>query len=442
MMCVVALQNLVAYSVNMADNVMLGSFSQAALSGAATVNQVFFMIQCYANAGGSSLSILSSQYWGKGDSERIKVLTGIVVRFSLLSGAAILLFCSLFSRPLLKIFTNSEVIIAEGQAYLALIQWSFVFFILTTVLTSLLRSVGTVNISFYISFLSLLVNVSINYTLIFGHFGFPRLGIRGAAVGTLVARALELVIVFVYMLKAEKKLCFEMRDFFQSDAALRRSFFKVYWPTCASQMVWAVSVPLQTAILGHLSDDALAANSVATTFFQYLKVIVQAMSSTAAVLIGNAIGRGDIEEVKREARTISLMDVTTGVILALCILALKDPLLSLYELSPSAMTLTSHLIVIMGFVMAGMSYQMPISTGILTGGGDVRFRAQVNLISTWLIVMPLSFASAFWWKWSVEAVVICIQSDQIFKCLPCGIRLHSYKWIHNLTSDKAQGNGA
>ncbi len=433
MLLMVALQNLVAYSVNMADNIMLGSYDQDALSGAATVNQIFFLIQQFAIVIGNALTTLSSQYWGKKDTESIRRLSGTALRFGLFSGIGILLVCGFFSRPLLSIFTSSESIIAEGQAYLWIIQWSFVLFILTNTMTSLLRSVGTVRISFVVSVISLVVNVSINYTLIFGKFGFPEMGIRGAAVGTLIARALELCIIGFYVLRVDKKIRIGLRDLVTGDRGLRKDYFQIMWPLFTAQMLWAVSVPLQTAILGHISDDALAANSVATTFFQYLKVIVSAMSSTAAVVIGNAIGEGNLKQVKQEARTISIMDVGVGVILALILLALREPLLSMYNLTDTAMELASHMILILAVVMVGMSYEMPLGTGVMTGGGDVRFHMAVNLISVWLIVMPLSFAAAFWWKLPVEAVVVFIQSDQLFKGIPLGIRLHSYKWIHELT---------
>ncbi len=433
MFVVVALQNLVAYSVNMADNMMLGNYSQEALSGASCVNQIFFLVQSYSTALGTALTTLCSQYWGRKDTGSVRLLAGAAVSFSLLSGIAVIFLCTAFSRPLLLIFTSSEAVIEQGEAYLSVLKWSFLLFILSNILISFLRSIGTVNISFWISLISLIVNVSINYTLIFGRFGFPEMGIRGAAVGTLIARFLELGIVLFYLLKREKKIHLHAADLLRSDAGAFRGYMRVFWPTLASQMLWAISVPLQTAILGHLSDDALAANSVATTFFQYLKVIVTAMSSTAEVVIGNTIGEGKPEKIHQEAVTIAVIDLAAGIILGAVLLALRAPLLSMYSLSDSAMQLASNLIVIMSVIMVGMSYHVPISSGIFAGGGDVKYRMYLNLISIWLIVMPLSFAAAFWWRLPVEAVVICIQSDQIFKCVPCTIRLLNDKWIHNLT---------
>ncbi len=433
MLVMVALQNLVAYSVNMVDNIMLGSYDQNALSGAATVNQVFFMVQQFALAIGNSLVVLASQYWGEKKTEPIVKLTGIALRLGIITSIVIVAICAVAPESVLRIFTDEPAIIAQGVAYLGIIKWTFILFVVTQILVCSLRSIGTVKISFYISVISLIINVGINYILIFGKLGFPEMGIRGAAIGTLIARVVELVIVVTYILKKEIKIKLFTYSLFHVDKILRKDYTKVYIPIMCSQVLWGVSVPMQTAILGHLSADAIAANSVATTFYQYLKVIVIAMSSTSAVMIGNAIGRGDMARIKSDARTLAVIDVIIGLILGMALIALRKPLLSMYSLTDEATVMALHLIVIMGFIMVGMSYQMPVSFGIIQGAGDAGFTMKMNMISTWCIVMPLSFMAAFWWKWPVELVVIVIQSDQIFKGLPTFIRFRGYKWIKKLT---------
>ncbi|MCR5677575.1 MAG: MATE family efflux transporter [Agathobacter sp.] len=439
MLAMVALQNLVAYSVNMADNIMLGNYSQDALSGAATVNQIFFLVQQFAIAIGNALVVLAAQYWGQKRVEPIRRLTGIACKLAMLTGVLIVALCAIFPRQLIGIFTDGEAIIEQGTAYLQIVQYTFLLFLVTNVWMAALRAVETVQISFYISVVSLIVNVSINYILIFGKFGAPELGVRGAAIGTLVARILELLIVLWYLYRKDTKIHLLAdgfwKRFLQGDRLLRADYTKTYIPIAISLVLWGVSVPMQTAILGHLSDDAIAANSVATTFYQYLKVIVVAMSSTSAVMIGNAIGRGDEMRIRSDARTLSCIDVAIGVILGLILMALRQPLLSMYHLTGHATELALHLIVIMGFIMMGMSYQMPVSMGIIQGAGDAGFTMRMNMISTWLIVMPLSFMAAFWWKWPVEWVVIVVQSDQVFKCVPTFIHFVRYNWIRKLTRE-------
>ena len=435
MLVIVALQNIVTYSVNMIDNVMLGRLSQEALSGAATVNQIFFMVDQFALSIGNTLVAISSQYWGEKKIKPIQTLTGIALKLGLIISAAIIAICGFFPDLVLRIFTDSPEIIAEGKAYLFIIMWTFALFIISNILMAALRAVGTVNIAFYISVVSLIINAFGNYVLIYGKWGFPKLGIRGAAISTLVARIVELLIVLIYIARVDQKLHLFQGHIFRFNRDLKRDYTKVYIPIMISQVLWGVSVPMQTAILGHLSADAIAANSVATTFYQYLKVVVLAMSATSAVMIGNAIGRGDMRRIKSDGRTMSVIDLIIGICLGLALIALRRPLLSLYNLNDNATQLALTLILIMGFIMMTMSYQMPVSFGIIQGAGDAKFTMKMNMISTWCIVMPLSFMAAFWWKLPVALVVIVIQSDQIFKCLPTFIHFRKYQWMKKLTRE-------
>ncbi len=433
----VALQNIVAYSVNMADNMMLGSYSQNALSGAATVNQIFFMVQQITLSIGEGVVVLGSQYWGQKRMEPIRRITGVALKLGLICGIVIILICSLIPHLVLSIFTTDPEIISEGVAYLGIIKYTFLLFIITNVLMAALRCVETVRISFYISLVSLVVNAGINYALIFGRFGMPEMGIRGAAIGTLVARIVELLIVLIYMIKIDKRLELFKENFLRFDPELKRDYTKVEVPVMLSQVLWAVSVPFQTAILGHMSSDAIAANSVATTFYQYLKVIVQAMSASSSVMIGSSVGRGDMKRVRSDARTLTAICVLIGVILGVALFLLKNPLLSMYNLNDNAMKLAGQLIVVMSFIMVGMSYQMPVSMGIIRGGGDTKFAMYMNIICVWAIVIPLSFMSAFWWHWSIVGVVIMVQSDQVFKGLPTFIHFRGYKWVKKLTREES-----
>ena len=434
MLIIVALQNVIAYSVNMADNIMLGAYRQEALSGAAVVNQVFFIVQQATIAIGDSLIVISSQYWGQHRTEPIRRITGLVLRGTMAAGLGLIAVCTLFADPVLRIFTSDPVILPQAHAYLGIIKYTFLLFMVTQVLLAALRSVETVKIAFINSCVSLVINILINSTLIYGRFGFPEMGVTGAAIGTITSRTVELLIVLVYLWKRDEKLkLFREPGLGEISPELKADYLKNARPILIGSLIWSISIPMQTAILGHLSSDAIAANSVATTFYQYMKVIIVAISSVSAVLIGKSIGKGDLAQVRMEARTLSVIDLSIGIVLGAILYVTRKPLLAYYALNPAASVLADHLIVIMSFVMVGMSYQMPVSGGVLKGSGDTKFTMNMNLISTWLIVTPLSLAAAFLWKWPIEAVVICLQSDQIFKYVPVFLRFCSYKWIHRLT---------
>lgn len=436
LMLVVVLQNVVAYSVNMADNLMLGAYSQASLSGAATVNMIQFVFQSVVNSLGEGLVILSSQYWGQGRREPVRRLAGIALTAAFAVGLAVTAATSLFPRQIVGLFTPDEEIIRQGVAYLELIRFTYVLFALSAVLNAVLRTIGSVNVTFGVSVLSLAVDVGINYALIFGRFGMPEMGIRGASVGTLAARLLEVLVLAGYLAFRDQKLRMFGRDLLRPDRGLARDYFRVARNVVTSSVLWALATPIQTGILGHLTADAIAANSVSTTLYQYLKVVTQGEASAAAVIVGRAVGEGDLPRLRSYCRTLQAIFLGIGVCLGVALYFVRIPLLSLYELTPAAREMANGILILLCFVMVGMAYEMPVGAGIIRGGGDTRYSLVNNLISTWGIVMPLSFAAAFWFKWPVVAVVACLNSDQIFKCIPAALWANSYRWVRHLTQQE------
>ncbi len=434
LMAVVVLQNLVAYSVNMVDNLMLGVYSQASLSGAATANQIQFMVQQITIAIGDSVVVIGSQYWGKGELSPVRRLAGTAILVGAVFGMGVFAWTTFAPESLLGLFTEDESYIKEGLTYLRLIRFTYPLYVLTTVLIASLRCVETVRISLGISVMSLLVDVSINYCLIFGKFGCPELGIFGAAIGTLTARILEFCVVLLYILFVDKRLRLFSENPFRCEKALVKRYFSVFAPSVTSNFLWSIATPIQTGILGHLSDDAIAANSVSTTMFQYLKVMTVGEASSSAVLMGKTVGSGaGKEKIKEYSRTLQTIYIAIGLTLGTVLFFVRKPLLSIYNLTPTALSLANGIMIVLCFVFVGMAYQMPTGVGIIKGGGDVKFMLYCNVISTWAIVMPLSFLAAFVWKLPIVWVVFILNSDQIFKCVPAAIRCNGYKWIKHLT---------
>ena len=433
LMVVVVLQNVVAYSVNMADNLMLGAYSQASLSGAATVNMIQFVFQSIVNALGEGVVILSSQYWGQRRTEPVRRIIGIALTGAFAVGLTVTALTSLFPRQIVGLFTTDAAIIEQGAAYLELIRFTYVLFALTAVLNAALRTIGSVNITFGVSVLSLVVDVSINYALIFGRFGMPELGIRGAAVGTLTARTLEVLVTGGYLLLRDQKLRLFRQGLFRLDKLLAKDYLRVVRNVVTSSLLWSLATPIQTGILGHLTADAIAANSVSTTLYQYLKVVTQGEALASSVIVGRTVGRGDMGKIREYSRTLQVIYMAIGLVLGVALYFVRIPLLTLYDLTPAAREMANGILILLCFVMVGMAYEMPVSAGIIRGGGDTRYSLVTNLISTWGIVMPLSFAAAFWFKWPVVAVVACLNSDQFFKCIPAAVWANSYRWVHSLT---------
>ena len=438
MLLLVALQNVVNYSVNMADNIMLGSYSQSALSGAACVNQFFFVVQMLANGLATGFSAIGAQYWGQKRTEPICRLAGIGLKWEIIVSVAVFAVMALLPEQILGLFTNDETIIVEGVAYMGIIKYSMIPYFISVMLIMVMRTVGTVHIATWLSAVTLLINVSVNYTLIFGHFGFEEMGIRGAAIGTLIARCVELGVMIWYVGSRDKKLKLFKSGLLMSDGGMTKDFFAVTMPVMITSICWALATPVQSGILGHVSSDAIAANSVASTFYQYLKVISSSFGAVSAVIIGRTVGTGDIVRVKQQAHSLELITIALGVTLAGLLFVLRVPLLTLYKLNPEALVLADRLIKLMCFIMIGMSYEAQMLFGVMRGAGDTKFTSFINMFFTWTVSVPLAFLSAFVWKLDVVWIVLCIQSDQIIKCIPAYIRLHfsGDKWIKKLTREE------
>ena len=429
------LQNVITISVNLADNIMLGAYSETALSGVAAVNQIQFVYQQLLFAVGEGLVIFCSQYWGKRQTGPMKKIASTAMHTALIIGIILFTLVSLFPTQALKIFTTDGPIIAEGVRYLNIIRFTYLFFAVTQILLATLRSVGTVKIAFCLSIMTFFVNCGINYIMIFGHFGAPRMGAAGAAIGTLTARILETTVLIIYIWKKEKNLCIRLKDYLSSDRNLNKDYFKITVPMMVTQGLWGVNTALQTVILGHMTAAAIAANSAASTLFLLVKSAAIGAASTASVLIGEAVGMGDMKRVKTYARRMQVMFLIIGLVSGTILFFLRIPILALYDLQPGTKQMANQFLMILSVVCVGMSYQMATNTGIIRGGGNAMYVVKLDLVSIWLIVLPVSFFVAFVLKASPAVVVCCLNADQIFKCIPAFIVANYGKWVRKLTRD-------
>ena len=433
MFAVLMLQNVITLSVNLADNIMLGAYSEAALSGVASVNHIQFIYLQILGALGEGIVILGSQYYGKGEREPMKKIAAAAMHFALLLCLILFLFMSLMPAKILSFFTTDQAIIAEGISYTSIIRFTYLFFAVTQILLASLRSVGTVKIALALSLTALVLNCCINYTLIYGHFGAPRMGVRGAAVGTLAARIAELLILIVYIAKKERFLRLKPRDFLRTDAALRLDYIKVTWPMVVVQGLWGFNLAVQNAILGHMTARAIAANSASSTMYSIVKAMPAGACGTAAFFTAKTVGEGDAEKLKAYSRTMQILFVCIGIAAGAALFFLRIPILSFYKLEPETMELARQFTLILCIIAVTMSYQMPTNNGIIRGGGDTKFTMKMDLISIWCIVLPMSYIAAFILKASPAVVVCCLNADQVFKCVPAFLKANYGKWARQLT---------
>lgn len=429
------LQNVITLSVNLADNLMLGAYSETSLAGVAAVNQIQFIYQQLLMALGDGLVIFCSQYWGKKQVGPMKKIAASAMHAALAVGVLLFVLVSLFPYRALGMFTTDQAIIGEGVKYLGIIRFTYLLFAVTQLLLAALRSVEVVRIAMCLSAVTFFVNCGINYVLIYGRFGAPELGARGAAIGTLIARIIECAVLIVFVVKKEKRLKLKLQDYLQFDRVLCRDYFRITAPMLVVQGLWGLNTALQTVILGHMTAAAIAANSVASTLFMMVKSMAVGAASTASIIIGKTIGMGDIKVVKQYSIRLQKLFLGIGIVSGIILFFIRIPILNLYELSASTKEMANTFLLILSVVIVGMSYQMPTNNGIIRGGGNAMFVVKMDLVSIWMIVIPLSFIMAFVVKASPAVVVCCLNADQIFKCVPAFLESHYGNWIRKLTRD-------
>lgn len=428
------LNNVIILGVNLADNIMLGNFSEPALSGATACNQLQFIFQQLILGVGNTMVMMGSQHWGQKNTDAVKKLSSGALICGTVIGGVFFLLATFIPEQLVMIFTSSEEFIAEGVAYLRIIKYTYPIFAVTNVLLPTLRSVESVRIGFVVSLFTLFTNISLNYVLIFGKLGFPAMGTEGAAIATLIARATELVVVIVYIAFVDKKLFWRLSDLKKIELPIFKTFILACLPVVLTDGLFGVSTALQTAILGHMEDAAMSANSVASTLFQLLKVASVGSAGAASVIIGRTIGEGRIDKTKEYAKTMQLLFVGIGILTGVALFFLRTPIISMYtNISDEAKELANGFLLVLCVTGVGTAYQMPTNTGIVRGGGDSRYVLIMDLVSIWGIVLPLSFLAAFVFNWHPVAVIACLNADQVFKSIPAVIKCNRFNWMKKLT---------
>ena len=287
-----ALQNLLVYGVNMMDTLMLGRYSQDAMSGVSLCNQVQYLLQMLVVGAGEGAVVLGSQYWGQNRLEPIGHIIGAALRFGGALAVALFALVLVFPEQILALLSNDRAVIAQGMACFRIICFSYVIFTVTNILVASLRSIGVVRIGYVISFSTLCINVCLNYLLIYGHMGCPELGVRGAAIATLVSRTVELAIVAYYLKYREKKLRLTVKKLVRIDKSYLGDYFRVCSPVLINQALWGVAQMVQTGILGHLGGDATAANALAVQLYQVLSVVAYGAASASWWARPSARGSG------------------------------------------------------------------------------------------------------------------------------------------------------
>ena len=434
----ISLQNLITFAVGFADNLMIGRLGDNAISGVYVGGQVQTVVQMFIGGVEGAILILAAQYWGKKDTESIRRVVSIGVKLAAAVGAVFSLVTVLFPGLIIGLFTKEAGVIAEGTVYLQIVGFTYLFFSVSQVMIASMRSVETAKIGLYISIMALIVNVGLNYILIFGKLGFPAMGVKGAAIATLISRVLEMSVSVGYVFFVDKKLRLSVRDFLSTDRQLLRDFIKYGLPIIGGQVVWSVNMLANTKIMGVYSAGVMAAVSITGMLHNLIYVWMNGLSSAVGVITGKTVGAGKYELMKEYARTVQMIFLLVGVLSGGLVLLFRDGFVSLYDVTPEALSFSKQFINVISVTIIGTCYQAACLFGLVKSGGDISFVFKNDTIFVFLVVQPSAIICQ-WLGAPAWVVFAALKCDQILKCFVAVVKINRFNWMKNLTRESADG---
>ena len=428
-----ALQNLINVGVTAADVVMLGRVGEKVLSGASLGGQVPFILNLFLFGIASGAAVLTAQYWGKKDTDSIEKILGIGLTTAMTAGILFMIVSFTIPKQIMGIFTSDPEVISYGVQYLKILAFSYPIVTFTATYLNIIKSIERVVISTVVYASSLLLNIIINAILIFGLFGAPKLGIVGAAIGTLCARILELVIVAFYAKFRNREVRIKLSYMLHMDKTLFKDFFVYSGPVILNELLWGLAVSANSAIIGHLGSSATAAYSVAQTTRQLAMVIVLGLANATAIMIGKVIGEKREEMAIIYARRFMKLTTICSLLGSVLVVAIRPMLISGLGFSGQTAEYMSVFLIFLAVHIVFHGLSTTIIVGVLRSGGDTRFGMCVDAGSMWGFSILWGFMAAFVFKAPVELVYAILLSDEILKMPLSLFRYRSKKWLKSVT---------
>lgn len=438
------LQNLITTSLGFVDTFMVGLLGQSELSAVTAANSPIFLVQVIIFGFISGLTILTSQYWGKGDVDAINRCMGVALYIGVAIAAAVALVLFCFPHFVMSMVTNNALLIELGAPYLRIVGISYVFNAASSVYVGMQRSTENPAMGMIVFAASMLLNTFLNYILIFGKFGAPVLGITGAALATLTSRIVEFIITWTYA-ALNRRIPLRMSSLLHPGKAILGDFVKYSAPVLVNESMWGLGTTMMTVIMGHMtiSAEILAAYAIMGNIDKFSTVTCFGIAGASAVLVGKRIGEGaSKDETYDLSWCLLLVSLFIGLAVAAA-LAIVLPTLFIPYLYPlfHLEELSLHIAVVMCVVYICMmpmkAFDITNITGILRAGGDARMASVIDLCPLWLVAVPLTALTGLVLGAPVEIVCLCIQTENVCK-MPLGIlRLRSRKWINDITRESA-----
>lgn len=430
----IIIQNIFNSAVSSADVLMLNSVGQDAISAVSLATQYSNILINIFMGLGSGVSMLCSQYWGKQDIPTIEKVQGIGLRFAILVSLLFAIPSLFLSELMMAIYTNDPHLISLGASYLRIVGISHLFWGISETFFYTMRSIERVKMCTCINVFTLLLNIGLNAVFIYGLLGAPKLGVVGVALATTISRIVQFVICLIIShYSTNTKL--RLSAIFEKNSILLQDFIHLSLPALINSLVWSVAFSMYTSIMGHLSSDVVAANSVVSVVRNFGAVFCYAVAGSSGIYIGKSIGAGKMEQAKADSQRAMVLMVITGLLGSLIIFAVSPLVLQVTNLSEVAMRYLKIMLYINSVYVMGSAVNATMITGIFRAGGDSKFGMVCDFIDMWIYAVPLGFLAAFVFQFPPMVVYVLLCTDEFVKWPWVFKHYKSGKWMKNITRD-------
>lgn len=432
----IALQNLISSSVNFADVFMIGKLGETSLAAVGLSNQISFLLNLLLFGITSGAGVMTAQYWGKKDIVNIKKVLGLALIFSL--SCSLMFFLASFFIPeqLLKIYTPDLAVISLGVKYLRIVCFSYLIWAVSFVYVLQLRGIAITQITVISSFISLIVNVLLNYILIFGKLGFKAYGVEGAAIATCIARLAEFLVIILAVYIKKYPLAAKFSELIDFDFNFAKRYLKISLPVVLNETIWSLGINCYSMIYARMSTEAVATVNVVSSIERIVFVGFIGLANSAGVIIGNTIGEGDNKKAEEYGISFGKMALVLGIITAIILGMITIPILNVYELKETTHNMAKLTLFILAFILPLKSMNGTIIVGILRGGGDTKFALYIDVAALWIVAIPLSYFGGLVLGLPVYLVYLLSASEEIIKLIFGFNRVKSKRWINNVVNIK------
>ena len=430
----ISLQQLINASLNLIDVLMVGQLGETSIAGIGLSNQLFFVFILLLFGLTSGMSIFTAQFWGKREIEPIRKVLGMSILTASFIAVIFTVAATVFTRSVLGLFTNDTNVIEIGSQYLGIVGFSYIAVALATAYIAALRSIQLVKITVIASVAALLFKTTLGYSLIFGHFGLPALGVRGAAIGTASGWTLELILLLIFIYTQKTPLAANPLSFFTFEFSFFQRVLRTTLPAVANELFWSVGIATYNGIYAHIGTEAIAAINVNATIEELGFVVFMGLGNACAVMVGNRIGAGKKDEAHEIVRRLILLSVISAWLVGLAVFIVRDVVIGWYNLSPAGIHNVRMLMLVMVCVLWIRMFNFITFIGALRAGGDTLFALVMEICSIWLIGVPAAYIGAFILDLPVYIVYLMVGLEELAKAFVSFWRYRSREWIHDVVN--------